>query len=233
MAAPKSPLNLFRITGDLTHLLSIILLGFKMKKTRSCSGISLKSQILFAIVYISRYLDLLKFGPLNVSWRVYNFIFKIVFIACQCLIIYFMKTKFKATYDPRLDTFPLKYLLVPSVVIALLCNRIVDFGDFFGSLENLLWIFSIVLESVAIFPQLFMLRKTGEAENITSHYLFCLGVYRAMYILNWIYRYFKTGHGPGYLAFVFGVLQTGLYSDFFYIYYKKVLYGGKFSLLPH
>ena len=43
-------------------------------------------------------------------------------------------------------------------------------------------------------PQLFMVSKTGEAENITSHYLFALGAYRAFYILNWIYRYYEYGN---------------------------------------
>lgn len=34
-----------------------------------------------------------------------------------------------------------------------------------------------------------MLQRTGEAETITTHYLAALGVYRALYIPNWIYRY--------------------------------------------
>jgi ER lumen protein retaining receptor len=42
------------------------------------------------------------------------------------------------------------------------------------SLMEILWTFSIFLESVAILPQLFMVQKTGEAESITSHYLFAL-----------------------------------------------------------
>ena len=233
MSSSKSPLNLFRITGDLTHLLSIIILGLKMKKSRSCSGISLNSQILFAIVYISRYLDLLHFSSFDFFWKIYNFAFKIVFISCQCLVVWFMRKKFSASYDPRLDSFPIRYLLAASAVIALLFSKHAYLSNFIMSIENLFWTFSIVLESVAIFPQLYMLRKTGEAENITTHYLFCLGIYRAMYIVNWVYRYIRFGSTPGYVAFFFGVLQTVLYSDFFYIYYKKVLYGGKFSLLPH
>ena len=31
--------------------------------------------------------------------------------------------------------------------------------------------------------------RTGEADTITSDYLVALGGYRALYILNWIYRY--------------------------------------------
>jgi ER lumen protein retaining receptor len=46
----------------------------------------------------------------------------------------------------------------------------------------------VFLESVAILPQLFQLTRTGEAETITTHYLFALGTYRALYLVNWIYR---------------------------------------------
>jgi ER lumen protein retaining receptor len=41
-----------------------------------------------------------------------------------------------------------------------------------------------------------MVSKTGEAESITSHYLFALGSYRGLYILNWIYRYSKYCQSP-------------------------------------
>jgi ER lumen protein retaining receptor len=34
-----------------------------------------------------------------------------------------------------------------------------------------------------------MLQRTGEAETITTHYLAALGVYRALYIPNWVYRF--------------------------------------------
>jgi len=95
----------------------------------------------------------------------------------------------------------------------------------------MLWAFSIWLESVAILPQLFMLQRTGEAETITTHYLFALGVYRALYIPNWLYRYF-TETPPFFdpIAVVAGIIQTILYSDFFWIYYTKVLQGKKFNL---
>lgn len=85
-----------------------------------------------------------------------------------------------------------------------------------------MWAFSIWLESVAILPQLFMLQRTGEAETITTHYLFALGAYRALYIPNWIYRYFfevPRFYDP--IAVIAGIVQTILYSDFFYIYYTK------------
>lgn len=87
----------------------------------------------------------------------------------------------------------------------------------------MLWAFSLWLESVAILPQLFMLQRTGEAETITTHYLFALGAYRALYIPNWIYRYF-IGEYVEPIAVVAGIVQTVLYSDFFYIYWTKYVF---------
>lgn len=84
----------------------------------------------------------------------------------------------------------------------------------------MLWTFSIYLESVAILPQLFMLNKTGEAETITSHYLFALGLYRALYIVNWIYRYYMETFFD-LIMVVAGCVQTVLYCDFFYLYITK------------
>lgn len=85
---------------------------------------------------------------------------------------------------------------------------------------QILWAFSIWLESVAILPQLFMLQRTGEAETITTHYLAALGAYRGLYIPNWIWRYFAEGYFDP-IAVVGGVVQTVLYADFFWIYYTK------------
>ena len=85
---------------------------------------------------------------------------------------------------------------------------------------QILWTFSIYLEAVAILPQLFMVSKTGEAETITSHYLFALGAYRAFYIVNWIYRYYTESFIDG-IAVVSGIIQTILYADFFYLYITK------------
>lgn len=85
------------------------------------------------------------------------------------------------THDAALDTFRLDYLLPPVAVLALIFN-------YKFTVYEILWSFSIWLESVAILPQLFMLSRTGEAETITTHYLAALGAYRGLYIPNWIYR---------------------------------------------
>lgn len=210
-------MNIFRLAGDLSHLLAIIILLIKIWKTRSCAGISGKSQILFAITYVTRYLDLF-----TTFVSVYNTTMKVVFIGASLGTLFLMFAKFRATYDRNHDSFRIEFLLIPCALLALVINH-----DF--TVLEVLWTFSIYLESVAILPQLFLVSKTGEAESITSHYLFALGSYRALYLLNWIYRYVVESHYE-LIAIIAGVVQTILYCDFFYLYITKVLKGKKLQL---
>lgn len=107
---------------------------------------------------------------------------KIFFISSSAYIIYLMKVKYRPRHEIELDTLRLDVLLAVPAVLALL------FHWKFTVLE-ILWSFSIFLEAIAILPQMFLLQRVGEAETITTHYIFALGAYRAFYILNWIYRY--------------------------------------------
>ncbi len=47
------------------------------------------------------------------------------------------------------------------------------------------WSYTLWLESLAFIPQIVMLNKIRLIENITSHYVACLGLYRFFYLLNW------------------------------------------------
>jgi ER lumen protein retaining receptor len=207
-------MNLFRLCGDLSHLLAIIILLLKIWKTRSVAGVSGKSQLLFALCFTTRYLDLaLRFVS------VYNTFMKVTYLVCAWGTCYLIYKKFRATYDQNHDTFQVLYLIVPAAIFAVFINHSKQ------PLE-VLWTFSIYLESVAILPQLFMITKTGEAETITSHYLFAQGLYRGLYIFNWVYRYQTEGRIE-WIAVVSGIIQTVLYCDFFYLYITKVLKGKK------
>ena len=159
-----------------------------------------------------------------------------MYLACAWGTCYLIYMKFRSTYDGHHDSFQVLYLLVPAAILAILVNHS-------RTPLEILWTFSIYLESVAILPQLFMITvknhikrpyfnhfffhhqgsthffciKTGEAETITSHYLFAQGLYRGLYILNWIYRYSNEGRVE-WIAVISGIVQTVLYCDFFYLY---------------
>ncbi|CAI2737591.1 unnamed protein product, partial [Dicrocoelium dendriticum] len=144
-------MNIFRFLGDAAHFIAIIILLMKIWKTRSCAGLSGRSQVAFALVFTTRYIDLL-----TTFISLYNSAAKIIFIASSYFTVYLMYKKFKATYDSNHDTFHMSILLVPCAVLALLVN------ERFTVME-VLWAFSIYLEAVAILPQLFLISKTGEA----------------------------------------------------------------------
>lgn len=127
-------------------------------------------------MFVTRYLDLIH--PFNL----YLIFMKIFFIASSAYIIYLMKVKYRPRHEIELDTLRLDVLLAVPAVLALLFH--LKF-----TVVEILWSFSIFLEAIAILPQMFLLQRVGEAETITTHYIFALGAYRAFYILNWIYRY--------------------------------------------
>ncbi len=59
-----------------------------------------RSQVLFALVFITRYLDLF-----TNFISVYNTAMKIFFLVSSIGTVYLMYMKFKATYDHNHDTF--------------------------------------------------------------------------------------------------------------------------------
>lgn len=151
------------------------------------------------------------FWTFNSSY--YNSTMKVFFIASTAYTLYLMKNEYRPTHDPQIDTFMTRYLLAGAALLAIIF-------PYKYTISELLWTFSIWLESVAILPQLFIVQRTGEAETITTHYIFALGIYRALYIPNWLWRYFVDSYKDP-IALLAGVVQTVLYCDFFYIYWTK------------
>ncbi|KAL3157629.1 ER lumen protein-retaining receptor B [Trebouxia sp. C0010 RCD-2024] len=213
-------MNLFRLAGDMTHLLSIVVLLLKIHATRSCRGISLRTQELYGLVFLTRYIDIFfRFISL------YNTVMKLVFLASSATIIYYMRFHrvVRTTYDRELDTFRSWLLIVPCFLLALVINQ----G--FAAVE-ILWAFSLYLEAVAILPQLVLLQRTQNIDNLTGNYILLLGAYRALYILNWIYKLLTEDNYRQWIVWTSGLVQTALYADFFYYYFRSWQNNEKLSL---
>nr|CCC95412.1 unnamed protein product [Trypanosoma congolense IL3000] len=208
-----------RTAGDMLHLTAIFILLGKMLRQRSAAGLSLKTQFLFALVFTTRYVDLL-----TTFLSVYNTLMKIFFLATSWHICYLMRFKspWKATYDHENDTFRIRYLIIPAAVLALIFT-----GDQHGLwVLDVLWTFSQYLEAVAILPQIFLLEYTERYEALTSHYLAAMGAYRFFYLLHWIAGLLYYGR-INTISVCAGVLQTVLYVDFFYHYVSQVVWRAK------
>ena len=128
-------MNIFRLFGDLSHLLSILILIYNMRLRRSSAGISFKSQSLYAAIFLTRYLGI-QLVPcitnLDLLWSwvsFYNTSMKLFFIGSSLYIMYLMKFPFRPTHDPNLDTFKIEFLLIGSFVAALIFNYEFSFSE--------------------------------------------------------------------------------------------------------
>ena len=139
-------------------------------------GLSCKTQEIYLLVFLVRYEDLFFYFV-----SVYNTMMKIFFITATALIIYLMKYKvpYCTTYDSLGDQFPHFKVLIP---VALVLTCVLNTG---WTPWTFAWSFSLWLEAIAFIPQIVMLHKMRVVENLTSHYVAALGLYRFFYILNW------------------------------------------------
>lgn len=86
---------------------------------------------------------------------------------------------------------------------------------------KVLWVFSEILESVCVIPQLLLLRQTTVPTVIDSFYLVTLGTYRFLYILNWITRSATEHDYKDPTSWTFGTIQTALIIDFAWVYWTR------------
>ena len=198
-------MNTIRLAGDMCHVMSILVLLLRLRISKNAIGVSIKTQELYLIVFVTRYLDLF-----TTYYSLYNSFMKILYISATAYIIYMVKgtERFKSTYDKAHDSFlHYQFAVAPCVIFAVITNVIMGFnimevslnsmsGKGFGdSLEvvkfyqtvlsqlfnfqnscphQLLWTFSIYLEAAAIVPQLIVLQRYREVENLTGEIYFIL-----------------------------------------------------------
>ncbi|KAK2625503.1 hypothetical protein QTJ16_004815 [Diplocarpon rosae] len=208
-------MNMFRILGDVSHTLSKCILIFAIHRNQSTEGVSLITQALYCMVFVTRYLDVFQ---LNTAW---NTILKIFYILSSLYILFLMLRVYARTRERETAWKLGAFCLGASVIGAPLMMMIFKKHQYWGWME-FFWTFSIILESTCILPQLLLLRQTTVPTVIDSYYLLTLGSYRAFYLLNWIWRELDiSDRKPDPVSIIFGVLQTAFYVDFAWVYYSR------------
>ncbi|KAJ9149711.1 ER lumen protein-retaining receptor [Coniochaeta hoffmannii] len=207
--------NIFRILADLSHLAAKCILIFSIHRNRSAEGVSLITQILYAAVFCTRYLDLFHE---TILW---NYFFKVFYILSTFYTIFIMRWAYPRTREREIAwkmgaaVVAGSLLLSPFVMLIFEPKR-------YWSFRIWLLTFSIVLESVCVLPQLLLLRQTTVPTVITSFYILFLGSYRGLYILNWIWRELDSNdRPPNPISIIFGLIQTALYLDFAWVYWTR------------
>lgn len=119
-------LNAFRLAGDMFHVISIFLLLLRLRVTKNAIGVSIKTQEIYLLVFVTRYLDLF-----TTFYSLYNSVMKVLYIGTTGYIIYMVrKTEpFKTQYEEAHDSFlHWKFAVAPCALIALITNVIQGFN---------------------------------------------------------------------------------------------------------
>ena len=90
---PTDRSQIFRILGDVSHTLSKCILIYSIHSNSSAEGVSLITQSLYCLVFITRYLDLFQIY----SW--WNFVLKIFYILSSLYIIFLMMRIYARTRE--------------------------------------------------------------------------------------------------------------------------------------
>ncbi|MCJ1309387.1 hypothetical protein MMC25_003046 [Agyrium rufum] len=224
-------INAFRVLADVSHTASIFILIWAIHSNRSAEGISLITQVLYATVFLARYTESIFYGingedellEAHHGLRLTVFLMKILYIFTSLYIIFIMMRVFARTRERERAWRFGGYCAAGSIMAAPFVMMIFEPKKMW-SFGEVIWTFSIILESVCVLPQLLLLRQTTVPTVIDSFYLVTLGSYRAFYILNWIIRAAQeipTHRYFDWIGPVFGIIQTAFYIDFAWVYWSR------------
>lgn len=195
--------NIFRYVGDYLHLFGIIVLLSTIAKNKSVAGISRSTQVLYFLVFTTRYLDLFDHSQSN-----YLVFFKLTYIATSVIVLVLF-FQFDSTYERRNDTVNITVIILPCITAAILLTN-----EY--SMLEVLWTFSEFIEGFAMVPQyVFCYReRSGQRDWGAGLYVICLGGYRVFYAMNWIYKKIQMPHYSDVQSWIGGIIEIIFFIDF-------------------
>lgn len=223
--------NKLFIASEAVHALGICLLIYKLKKEKSCAGLSLKSQELTAI-----FLAVRLYCSYVMEYDIHTLL-DLATLSTTLWVIYVIRSKLRSTYMDDRDTLRLYYLVMPCALLATLVHPTTKHSI----VNRLSWSFCVYLEAVSVLPQLNVMQKTKIIEPFTAFYVFALGVARFLNCAHWILQVYDTrgrlllALGSGlwpYMVLLSEFVQTFILSDFCYYYVKSVVGGQLVLRLP-
>lgn len=128
--------------------------------TRSCSGLSLHTLICYCIAFFSKLLSILFYEGYLPYDSTGDWLYQLIEICSFCLscfMIYLVAFKHSISYNWDLDKIPCYMLALPALFLAILFHP--SLNNFYPC--DIAWTFSLYLEAVAMFPQIYMFSKKG------------------------------------------------------------------------
>ena len=224
--------SLYFVLSSMSQTLSFVIIMLRVTQYQSCSGISINYLICFIIMIFSRIITNI-FCSYDIQIDLINSIFLYLsqftsLIICFYLL-YLIFFSYPETSDKMIDNkIPFYYLIIPILFIAILFKPYIFRNWFF----DLIFIYSILLESVAIYPQIILFSiKKGEIETYTSNFIAFQGLSTIFVLIFWYKNYFSLndsdslllGGYSGYAVIGSEILQLIFIGYYFYLYFKSIM----------
>lgn len=224
--------SLYFVLSSMAQMLSFIIIILRVTQYQSCSGISINFLICYIIMLCCRLITNL-FSSRDIDVDIINSIFLylsqfISLIICFYLL-YLIYCVYPETSDRILDNkTPFYFILIPTFFSAILFKPYIFRNWFF----DLIFIYSVILESVAIYPQIILFAfKKGEIETYTSNFIAFQGLSTIFVLIFWYKNYeiindrksLLLGEYAGYVVICSQILQLIIMSYYFYLYFKSIM----------
>jgi len=228
--------SFFLTLSGMIQMFGFFLIALKVQNSQSVSGLSLQTLICYSVAFFARLCSILKFEgylPYDSSGDFIYRIGEVLAFILACTMVYMVQMKYKSSYNWDLDRINCIYIIIPAFVGASLIHPALN-NSYFG---DIMWTFSLYLESVAMFPQLYMFaKKGGEIEAFTSHFVASQGLSRMFALVFWLFSFQELNEYPGqqfslfkgyvgWFVLLCQLLQVVLLSDFLYEYIKSLSKG--------
>lgn len=229
--------SLLTLSAGLTCL-GFVLLVLKVQKQRTVCGLSGKTLLMYAFTFFFRLCStLMRNGYLPVD-QTGDGVYQIIEFCSLGLVVYLgycVLISHAHTYQSEHDTMPgTRYMIVGCFLLAMLIHPNLNRRFHW----DVCWTGACYLETLAMFPQLWMLTKRGgEVDGLTSHFVVLMNVARLSSFYFWYAAYAELrpkngGYGgynvPGCAVIGAHLLQLLLSMDFLYMYFKSVVRANSF-----
>jgi len=224
--------SLYFVLSSMAQTLSLVIIMLRVTQYQSCSGISINYLICFIIVLITRLITNI-FSSYDIQIGLINSIFlyisQILSLFICLYLLYLIFFEYPETSDKMIDNkMPFYYLIIPTFFVAILFKPYIFRNWFF----DLMFIYSIILESVAIYPQIILFStKKGEIETYTSNFIAFQGLSTVFVLIFWFNNYLSLedndslllGRFSGYIVILSEILQLIIIGYYFYLYFKSIM----------
>jgi len=214
------------------HLLAFSVVARSVLKTRSTAGISMHSLLAYACAISMRLVAVIPDGSYRSGDSTLEHIIYVITEILALPVLLYLINETRKSRDYRPDCDQINFLLPFTTGLTIGYFLHVDLAG--QNYIDWMWMSSMIVESLAIVPQLFMFVKSGEVRPILSHYVMLLMATKTLSFLFW-FGYYWIFFNPAYPVLLFckylvvvELVNVLVMADFSYLYassWKKQGFG--------